>query len=70
MKYPSVFSSKFVFFGLTPLKEIRESICSLVSFVLMIINSKMIPKEPLGLLDLFEAQAFYIFKLRKVIMVS
>ena len=70
MKNPSVFSSQLVFFGLTPLRETRECICSSIGLALPIINPKMIPGELLSLPDLSGAQALCIHEPTEVIMVD
>ena len=70
MKNSSILSSKLFFFILTPLREVRESICSLVSLALTIIDPKMISGELLAPMDLFGAQAFCIHELTEVIMVD
>lgn len=69
MKNISIFGLEFFFRILIPLRKMRESICSFIRFFLIIINSKMVPKELLGLPDLTRAQVLYILKLTEVIMI-
>ena len=70
MKNSSILSSKLFFFILTPLREVRESICSPVSLALTIIDPKMISGELLGPIDLSGAQALCIYELTEVNMVG
>lgn len=70
MKNPSILHFYLVFFGLTFLREVRESIYSSISLALLIINIKMIPGELLGPLDLTYAEDLCIYEPIKVVVVG
>lgn len=54
-----VFGSKFSFLVLTSLEKMQQNINSYISFVLAIINLKIILKKFLSLADLPRTQKFY-----------
>ena len=70
MENLGVLSSKLFFFTLAPLKEARESICSLVGLTLTIIDPKIISEELLGPTDLSGAQALCIDESTEIIIVG
>lgn len=70
MKNLSIFSSKLFFFIKASLRKAREGICSCIGLVLLIIYLKMIPEELLGPTNLSGAQALYIYKPTKGIMIN
>ena len=69
MNDSSVVSSKLVFFSDIFLKKIKEGVCSSIHFTLTIINSKIVTRELLCLVNLTRAQTLCIYKLLKVIIV-
>ena len=69
MKDSAILSSKLIFLILALLRKPQQSICSRICLSLAIINSKVITRELLGLMDLSGAQALCIHELTKVIMV-
>lgn len=70
MKNLDIFDLKFFFFIENLLKKGKKSICSLIIFVLLVINLKVILKEFLSLTNLSKAQAFYIHKPIKIIIID
>ena len=70
MKNPNIFSLYLVFFGLIPLREVRQRVCSSVCLALMIINSKVITKELLSPADLSGAQTLRVHEPTEVVMVG
>lgn len=62
----SIFGLMHFFFIKTPMEKAKKSICSLIGLDLTIINSKVIPGEFLGLLDLTKVKNLYIHKLTEV----
>ncbi len=70
MKNLSILISKRFFLGLAFLWETRQSISRSISFSLTIIDSEVVSRELLGPVDLMRAQAFRIYKLTKIIIVS
>lgn len=49
MKNLTILNLKIGFFVLTSLKEVKKSMCSFISFFVIIINLKIVRKEPLDL---------------------
>ena len=70
MENLGVLSLKLFFFIITSLRKAKEGVCSTICLVLTIINSKMIPRELLGLPNLVRAQTLRIHKSTEVIMVG
>ena len=69
MKDFAILSLKLIFFILTSLQELWQSICSRIYFALAIINLEMILKELLGSTGLSKAQTLYIHEATKVLMI-
>ena len=59
-----------LFLRSTLLKASRQGISSSVSFVLTIIDSKVVAREILGLADLFGAQTLRLYKPTQVVVVG
>ncbi len=70
MKNLSILISECFFLGLASLGEARQSISRSISFSLTIINSEVELRELFGPADLKKAQAFCIYELTEVIIVS
>lgn len=71
VKNVSIFAPKSFLLVRAPLKEAKHGIGSCVSFVLLVINTKVISWELLGLADLTKTQTFYIRnRITKVTMVD
>ena len=70
MKNLSVLSSKDFFLVLAFQKKARQSISSCIGLALTIIDPEMISKEFLSPTNLTKAQAPFVIKLSKVIMVG
>ncbi len=70
MENLEVLISENLFLGLALLKEVRQSISRSISLYLTIIDLEVVLKKVLGPADLARAQAFCIYKLIEVIMIS
>lgn len=65
----SVFCLKAGFFFDISLRVLRESINSPISFVLVIINLRMIPQQLLSPLDLSRTQVFDVYKMVEIVII-
>ncbi len=70
MKNLGVLNSMSLFLGLALLEEARQGVSHSIRLSLIIINSKVVLKKILGLMNLIRAQTFYIHQLSEIIMVS
>ncbi len=70
MKNLSILISERFFLGLASLWEAKQSISRSISFSLTIIDLEVVLRKFLGSTDLMRAQAFYIYELTEVVMVS
>lgn len=52
------------------LKVIKKKICNLLDFLLAIVNSKIILKKILSLINVFKTWTFYIYKIIKVDIIN
>ena len=60
LKNSRILSLKNFVLTLALLKLVKQSINSFISLVLVIINTKIVAKQLLGLVDLTRAKVFYI----------
>ena len=65
-----VFCSKNLFFLSIPLRVLRQSINSCVSFALTIVNLEVVTRKFLGLADLSGVETLCVHKLAEVIKVG
>ena len=70
IKNLSILILKYFFLGLTSMWEARQGISHNISFSLIIIDSKVVLREFLGPANLIRAQAFCIYELTGVVIVS
>ena len=69
MKDSAILSLELILLILAFLRKLLQSICSCICFALVVVNSKMIPKEFLGLGDLSGAQILYIHEVTKIVVI-
>ena len=70
MKNLGTFGLEFFFLTLTFLRKLRQSISSCIRLALLIIDSEIILRKFLSLADLSQTQAFNIYKLAGIIVIS
>lgn len=70
VKNLNILTLKLFYFIKAPLKEVRKSIYSSISLVLLIIYLQMIPQKLLGSSDLTKTQTLSIHKTTKIIIVG
>ena len=69
MRDLAIFSSKLIFFILVLLQKPWQNICSLIYFVIAVVDSKIVLGELLDSMDLSKAQDFYIHKATKLVVI-
>lgn len=69
MRNLGIFISESIFFSLTFLQKLKWGISNSISFLLTVINSKIVARKFMSLLDLSIAQVFCINESMEVVMI-
>ena len=70
MKYLRFFGLENLFSSLASEQKVSQYICNSISVFLLIVNSKMIPREFLGPPHLPKTEAFSVYELAKIIIIN